>query len=243
MDALHDPTARGPADAPRGGPPQPPLGLAARRGARRQRRPRLDGEPRAGRRGVRRVGRGDPHRRRRRAGGRRAVDGGGRVRVGQLAARRRAGRPAARGARAAAAIRAASCASWPGSTSGAGCRPRWRARSPSTSRAATRWARTPATSSASTRSGWRGRCRPHGRRRSSFSAGAVLPLLAAAVAPARGPRRGDRGRHARRARAARRPRRAARRRGARRATVRVVAWGAVAMAVTAGIGALVGAVA
>ncbi len=77
----------------------------------------------------------------------------------------------------------------------------------------------------------------------AFSAGAVLPLLAAAVAP--GTARvaaivvvtlvalallGDLG--ARLGGAAR-----------RRATVRVVAWGAVAMAVTAGIGALVGAVA
>jgi VIT1/CCC1 family predicted Fe2+/Mn2+ transporter len=76
----------------------------------------------------------------------------------------------------------------------------------------------------------------------SFSAGAALPLLAAAVAP--GTARaaaiavatlvalallGDLG--ARLGGAARRP-----------ATVRVVAWGAVAMAVTAGIGALVGSV-
>ena len=76
----------------------------------------------------------------------------------------------------------------------------------------------------------------------SFSAGAALPLLAAALAPA-GARvaaivavtlvalalLGDLG--ARLGGAAR-----------RRATVRVVAWGAVAMAVTAGIGALVGTV-
>jgi vacuolar iron transporter family protein len=77
----------------------------------------------------------------------------------------------------------------------------------------------------------------------SFSAGAALPLLAAAVAP--GTARaaaivvvtlvalallGDLG--ARLGGAAR-----------RRATLRVVAWGAVAMAVTAGIGAIVGSVA
>jgi len=75
----------------------------------------------------------------------------------------------------------------------------------------------------------------------SFSAGAALPLLAVAAAPA--PARvgvavivtltalallGDLG-----ARLGGAPR--------RRATVRVIAWGAVAMAVTAGIGALVGA--
>jgi VIT1/CCC1 family predicted Fe2+/Mn2+ transporter len=75
----------------------------------------------------------------------------------------------------------------------------------------------------------------------SFSAGAALPLLAVAAAPA--PARvgvavvvtmtalallGDLG-----ARLGGAPR--------RRATVRVIAWGSVAMAVTAGIGALVGA--
>jgi VIT1/CCC1 family predicted Fe2+/Mn2+ transporter len=77
----------------------------------------------------------------------------------------------------------------------------------------------------------------------SFSAGAALPLLAVAVTPA-GARvgvtvavtlaalalLGDLG-----ARLGGAPR--------RRATARVVAWGAVAMAVTAGIGALVGSVA
>ena len=77
----------------------------------------------------------------------------------------------------------------------------------------------------------------------SFSAGAVLPLLAVALTPA--PARvgatvvvtlmalgllGDLG-----ARLGGAPR--------RRATVRVVAWGAIAMAITAGIGALVGTVA
>ena len=77
----------------------------------------------------------------------------------------------------------------------------------------------------------------------SFSAGAALPLLAIAATPAwarvdatvvvtliaLGPL-GDLG--ARLGGAPRRP-----------ATVRVVAWGAVAMAITAGIGALVGTVA
>jgi vacuolar iron transporter family protein len=76
----------------------------------------------------------------------------------------------------------------------------------------------------------------------SFSAGAALPLLAVAVAPAQArvgaavvvtlialALLGDLG-----ARLGGAPR--------RRATVRVIAWGAVAMAVTAGIGALVGAV-
>jgi VIT1/CCC1 family predicted Fe2+/Mn2+ transporter len=76
----------------------------------------------------------------------------------------------------------------------------------------------------------------------SFSAGAALPLLAVAVTPARARvgvavvvtlialgLLGDLG-----ARLGGAPR--------RRATVRVVAWGALAMAVTAGIGALVGTV-
>ena len=77
----------------------------------------------------------------------------------------------------------------------------------------------------------------------SFSAGAALPLLAVAAAPAA-------------ARvgaavvvtlvalgAARRPRRAARWGAAPRRALRVLAWGALAMAVTSGIGALVGTVA
>ena len=77
----------------------------------------------------------------------------------------------------------------------------------------------------------------------SFSAGAALPLLAVAATPARARvgvavvvtlialgLLGDLG-----ARLGGAPR--------RRATVRVVAWGAIAMAITAGIGALVGTVA
>ena len=77
----------------------------------------------------------------------------------------------------------------------------------------------------------------------SFSAGAALPLLAVAATPARARvgatvvvtlialgLLGDLG-----ARLGGAPR--------RRATVRVVVWGAVAMAITAGIGALVGTVA
>jgi VIT1/CCC1 family predicted Fe2+/Mn2+ transporter len=76
----------------------------------------------------------------------------------------------------------------------------------------------------------------------SFSAGAALPLLAVAATPARArvgaavivtltalALLGDLG-----ARLGGAPR--------RRATVRVIAWGAVAMAATAGIGALVGVV-
>ena len=77
----------------------------------------------------------------------------------------------------------------------------------------------------------------------SFSAGATLPLLAVAATPARARVGvavivtlialgvlGDLG-----ARLGGAPR--------RRATARVVAWGAIAMAITAGIGALVGTVA
>ena len=76
----------------------------------------------------------------------------------------------------------------------------------------------------------------------SFAAGAALPLLAIAAAPAEARAGatvvvtlialgllGDAG-----ARLGGAPR--------RRATARVVAWGAVAMAITAGIGALVGAI-
>ena len=99
---------------------------------------------------------------------------------------------------------------------------------------AARWRRTCATSSGSTSSGWRGRCRPPGRRRCRSRPGAALPLLAAALAPASArvaaivavtlvalALLGDLG-----ARLGGAPR--------RRATVRVVVWGAVAMAITAG---------
>ena len=83
------------------GPSQLPIQLAARRGARRQRRHPVDGEPRLRRGGVWRFERAIVTAGDRRPGRRRAVDGGRRVRVGQLAARRRAGRYSFGGARAA----------------------------------------------------------------------------------------------------------------------------------------------
>ena len=75
---------------------EPPRGMAPRRGARRERRHPLHRGPRRGRCGLRRVAVGDPHGRVRRARRRRALDGGRRVRLGELAARRRARRPAPR---------------------------------------------------------------------------------------------------------------------------------------------------
>ena len=144
---------------------QPPIQLAAGRRARRQRRHPVDGEPRAGRGRVRRVARRDRDRGDRRAGGRGAVDGRRRVRVGQLAARRRAGRHPPGGARASPRPAGRAARARRRSTSSGAFRRRWRARSRRPCRAAARWRRTPATSSASTSSDWPGRSRPRGRRR------------------------------------------------------------------------------
>ena len=100
--------------------------------------------------------------------------------------------------------------------------------------------RTSATSSGSTSGGSHGRFRPPGRRRCRSRRARQLPLLAVALAPAAARvgvtvvvtlialgGLGDLG-----ARLGGAPR--------RRAGLRVVVWGAVAMAITAAIGALVG---
>ncbi len=79
-----------------------------------------------------------------------------------------------------AGTRTASCASLPGSTSDAACRPRSQARWLWRCRATARWRRTRGTSSASTRSGWPIRFRPLDLG-ALVLAGAALPLLAIAV--------------------------------------------------------------
>ena len=87
-------STRPPSRPSAGAPPRRSHRLAARGGARRQRRHRLDGEPRH--RHRRRPGRAAtqmPRRRRRRSRRRRDVDGRRRVRLGQLAGRHRARRP------------------------------------------------------------------------------------------------------------------------------------------------------
>ena len=161
--------------------------LVARRGARRQRRHRLDGEPHRRRRRGRRRRRRRADRGHRRARRRRDVDGRGRVRLGEFAGRRREA-PTSRARRGAARrTRRTSCGELAEdlrearARSGAGAAVADAADGEGCARPRTR-----ATSSASPR---RTRARPVQAAIASaarFTAGAALPLAGgAALTPAR----------------------------------------------------------
>ncbi len=183
----------GPAAAS-GAPPVPARRLAAGRGARRQRRHRVDRQPDRRCRRRRRVALDDPDRRSRRAGRRGDVDGCRRVRVGQLAARCRASRPrpGAPGARHRSGERTERAdpdlrTTWP--RRAAGCRG-----GPAADRTTTPSAPTSETSWASPTWPPLVRCRRPGRRRRAFTVGALAPAAGGAgqsvVAADHGGRRG-----------------------------------------------------
>ena len=189
---------------------------------------------------------GGAHRGRGRAGGRRALDGPGRVRLGELAARHRAGRhrQGAVGARERPRPRAGRAhRHLPGAR---GCAPSWPGRSPSSSPTGDALAGPPRRGARHHRDpSWPDPSRPAWSSAVSFAVGAALPLLAAALVPAsassgaahRGHRRG-------RPRRPLRPRRAGRPSSAGPASVGPPPgwWSAAlaAMAITMAIGKLFG---